>query len=952
MASYPSNRELLIRLSETGNIIFESSSLSNTMSLVCKYIKSEPNKLIDSTILRDVSFINLDNANVNIDDLFEYKRKNSFGIVYNIFDSLDTLHALAFNNCPTLYSCIIPKGIKKLEEGIFYGCNSLKYISLPETIEEVCENVFNGCANLKSINNTEKITHLHQYAFAGCGIKSIKLSSTISSLLPYLFKNCYNLEKFESNSVGYLGEGVFSGCINLESININYQGITEANEEDYKEPLTEPEEPSPEPDPGSGDEPVPLTKYILLSPERYQIKQYDLTITEDYNEANRIIKSRAVTIQDGEDESFKYLLLRENWVTYHIYDETKSTQLYTTNSYEDIVSLGEGMINTGNIFFKSNNILIKFIKSPDDKYDFHHAVAYKVKYEVYDENDKIIYYIAPKYARERLEITQEDNSPDKFFHKTDINGDNILQKYVDKNLKTEMINKFRLSSTGVPEYEYINLSTGETSYFILGAEIPEGYEPVKTEGYPVYSDNFSRFGHSFESGGNTYSFTRLSTDIAVDLLRQYTLEEDIFLYPLNNYNEEELGIELTDNDMLDDYVYYTALDDEPVPGGGESGEDEGDDDSGKDAEDDIDGNITGCNALPDMIFANCRKLTHDSISFIDNIQEIGYGSMMGCSSLDHFDRMVTKIGPYGFKDCINLRNIKLNKCTEIKKYAFKNCISLQEVNLHDLDPELSIGVFEDCESLRKVGYNSIDIIGEKSFKNCINLNDYYNLKNIIRVENQGFYNCKKLTVTEENNLNNINYIGEFGFCKCESLNNVILNDNVIIGNGAFKDCKGLTHIELPSSITKLPNQTFNNCDLLETIEFKSDSLSSDFNMDAFDGCNNIKKIIIKEGNTYFSSINDEAVFDKQTKKLIYIAKNISKFEFTQELENCTIDPQAFNNCHLTLIDMSGIDAPTIEKNVFNEIDNNQWFIFMKENDPNYKKYVRIVGGSHIKVCKQ
>ena len=108
MASYPSNRELLIRLSETGNIVFESSSLSNTMSLVCKYIKSEPNKLIDSTVLRDVSFITLDNANVNIDDLFEYKRKNSFGIVYNIFDSLDTLHALAFNNCPTLYSCIIP----------------------------------------------------------------------------------------------------------------------------------------------------------------------------------------------------------------------------------------------------------------------------------------------------------------------------------------------------------------------------------------------------------------------------------------------------------------------------------------------------------------------------------------------------------------------------------------------------------------------------------------------------------------------------------------------------------------------------------------------------------------------------------------------------------------------------------------------------------------------------
>lgn len=951
MANYLSNKEIIIRTSDTGNIIFDASSLSNTLSLVCKYLRSEPNKLIDSTILRDVSFITLENDNTNIDDIFDFKSKNSFGVIYNIFDSLDTIHALAFNNCFTLQSCIIPENIIKLEEGIFSGCSSLRYISLPTTIEEICENVFNGCENLKQINNTDQIKILHQYSFAGCGIKDIRLNSIIAELPPYLFKNCLKLEKFESNIVQKLGEGTFSGCISLNVVNINYNGITEIKETEYKEPLTDVVEPSEEPT-EPGEEPVQLTRYILLSPERYTIKQYDLTATDDFNEANRIIKSRAVTIQDGDEDSFKYLLLRENWITYHVYNETKTTELYTTNEYEDLVSLGDGKISSDNIFFKDGNgVIIRFIQSPDGNYDFHHAEAYKVKYDVYDESNKLVYYIAPKYARERLEATENGN--DKLYHKT-FNGDNVIGEYIDKNLKIELIDKFRLSGTGQIEYEYFNRLTGETEYYLSGETIPEGYEPVKTNGYPVYNDYFSTFGHSFASGGNEYSFTRLSTEIGVDLLRQYTLEEDIYLYPVNISTEEDFGISLTSNDMLDDYVYYTALDGEEDSGddGGDSGDDGGSGDEG--GSDDTGGNIElqDRNILPDMVFANCRKLTHDKISFIDQIQGIGYGAFMGCSSLDHIDSLINNVAEYGFKDCINLESINLSKCTTIKKYGFKNCIKLQEVNLSKLDPELNEGVFEDCESLHTIGTNYIDIIGIKGFKNCINLENYPTLNKIIRVEKEGFYNCKKLTVSQLNNLNNINYIGEYGFCKCAALNNINLNSGVILGNGAFKDCISLESITLPPSIKKLGNQTFNNCISLRKVEFQSNALDADFNMNAFDGCNNIKEVIIPFSNTSnIISINNNGVYNRQTNTLIYVAKNISKFEFTQELEGCIIDENAFTNCHITLIDMSSINAPDIEKNIFSSISNNQWFIFIRESDPNYKKYVRIIGYTHIKVCR-
>ena len=79
-----------------------------------------------------------------------------------------------------------------------------------------------------------------------------------------------------------------------------------------------------------------------------------------------------------------------------------------------------------------------------------------------------------------------------------------------------------------------------------------------------------------------------------------------------------------------------------------------------------------------------------------------------------------------------------------------------------------------------------------------------------------FDNCKKLTsVTIPNS---ITKIGKFAFYSCSSLTSVTIPNSVTeIGEGAFSACSSLTTIIIPNSITKIENWAFSNCSSLRSV---------------------------------------------------------------------------------------------------------------------------------------
>lgn len=77
---------------------------------------------------------------------------------------------------------------------------------------------------------------------------------------------------------------------------------------------------------------------------------------------------------------------------------------------------------------------------------------------------------------------------------------------------------------------------------------------------------------------------------------------------------------------------------------------------------------------------------------------------------------------------------------------------------------------------------------------------------------------------------------------------VVIPDNVtIIGNYAFKDCKGLKSVVIPNSVTSIKEQAFKNCMNLKEIDIPNSVTS--IGIEVFDGCTSLCNVHLSENIT-------------------------------------------------------------------------------------------------------
>lgn len=99
-----------------------------------------------------------------------------------------------------------------------------------------------------------------------------------------------------------------------------------------------------------------------------------------------------------------------------------------------------------------------------------------------------------------------------------------------------------------------------------------------------------------------------------------------------------------------------------------------------------------------------------------------------------------------------------------------------------------------------------------------------------------------------------------------------------IGDGAFKNCSGLTNIEIHSKITNIGLAAFQNCNSLETIN-------------------------VNEGNSNYSTFNG-VLYDKSVSEVICVPRAIENYDFPSSVTN--IGDYAFYNCD----NVTNIEVPS------------------------------------------
>ena len=132
-------------------------------------------------------------------------------------------------------------------------------------------------------------------------------------------------------------------------------------------------------------------------------------------------------------------------------------------------------------------------------------------------------------------------------------------------------------------------------------------------------------------------------------------------------------------------------------------------------------------------------------------------------------------------------------------------------------------------------------------------------------------------------------IGDFAFKDCRSLTSLNLPSGITsIGEYAFLECSGLTNLFLPSSLTSIGNNAFSSCHGLTSITLPSSVTSiGDY---AFSGCYGLTSITLPSGVT---SIGKYAFSDCSSLASIYVyAEKMPKmgsyvFQYC-DAKNCTV----------------------------------------------------------------
>lgn len=255
-----------------------------------------------------------------------------------------------------------------------------------------------------------------------------------------------------------------------------------------------------------------------------------------------------------------------------------------------------------------------------------------------------------------------------------------------------------------------------------------------------------------------------------------------------------------------------------------------------------------------------------SVTFQDRKQDpasylhVGNSAFGECSLLEFAklpNNLIT-IPEYCFNNCISLVDVKIPKDVHaIEKFAFRNT---KIFKLEILENVGLIGccAFSLCKCLEKVIIKSRFLsIDQEAFRSCINLKEvtFENDTMMSKISESVFCDCRNLMKIKLPN--NIRKISEYAFQNCSKLEEVVLSSNLhLIERYAFSNCCSLRKIVIPKNTCVINYGAFHKCTNLETVIIENQDIKRDGLLkDVFVDCDNLKELLVLEGNKYINLLN-------------------------------------------------------------------------------------------------
>ncbi len=260
---------------------------------------------------------------------------------------------------------------------------------------------------------------------------------------------------------------------------------------------------------------------------------------------------------------------------------------------------------------------------------------------------------------------------------------------------------------------------------------------------------------------------------------------------------------------------------------------------------------------------------------------------------------VTNIASGAFALCEGLTGLEIPaSVTSISEYAFENCTGLTNVTIPSSVKNIDYKAFAGCENLDVVIRNAEEdvTVGSKAFEGCKSVTwkiideSESPLKFKVLTETTAEVtegNCVEGSVTIPSKVvidgktYSVVSIADEAFKNCKGLTNITIPSSVVkIGTRAFQG-SGLTTIELPSSITSIGIGLFSSCSDLVSVKIPSSVESIGEN--AFVDCTGLTNLELS------SSVKSIGVM------AFYGCKNLD-LVIDNSKDNVEVAVQAFQNC--------------------------------------------------------